>query len=222
MKHRLILSALGAVLLLFSCSQDSYDKGEGTYSLMRADFVEVHTNADKLIDQAVTDDNVLLTLQPPLATSWVKTPDSVYRAVLYYNKVEGQNVEAVQCSRVSVAPITPKDSLKNGMKTDPLRLESMWVAKTLRYLNVGFYLKSGQTDDKNALHHLGIVTDTLIAHTDGKRTLYLQLYHDQGGVPDYYFQRSYISIPLYNLKADSISLSVHTYDGVTSRLFAIK
>ena len=47
---------LVALLLLVSCTQDNYDKGEGEYSLMRADFVEAHVGSDKRVDYVVTDD----------------------------------------------------------------------------------------------------------------------------------------------------------------------
>jgi hypothetical protein len=223
MKRPSFLFTISAVLAtLFSCTQDAYEKGEGTYSLMQADFVEAHSNSSKQIDQALTDDGLMLSLQQPMTTAWTTTADTVYRAVLYYNKVEDGKVEAVSCSRVSVAFITPKDSLTKDMKTDPLRMESVWLAKSRRYLNVGFYLKSGPTDDKEALHHLGIVADTTITHADGSNTLHLQLYHDQGGVPEYYSQRSYVSIPLYTLKADSVSLSINTYEGIVTKQFCIK
>ena len=32
--------------LFTSCEQDNYDKGEGEYSLMRADFVEAHVGSE--------------------------------------------------------------------------------------------------------------------------------------------------------------------------------
>ena len=33
--------------MLLSCTQDSYEKGEGRYSQMRGDFAEMHINSDK-------------------------------------------------------------------------------------------------------------------------------------------------------------------------------
>ena len=45
MKHLLPLYL--SVLLLFSCTTDSYDKGEGRYSLLQADFAELTINGEK-------------------------------------------------------------------------------------------------------------------------------------------------------------------------------
>ena len=66
-----------------SCEQDSYDKGEGTYSNMTADFVEAHVNSEKKIDYAITDNGDSLVISTPIEVSWTKTADSTYRDILY-------------------------------------------------------------------------------------------------------------------------------------------
>ena len=53
------------VALLSACSSDSYESGMGTYSLTRADFVEVHSAAPRTADYAVTDDGERLVLTAP-------------------------------------------------------------------------------------------------------------------------------------------------------------
>ena len=52
----IIISYFSFLISHSSCTQDAYDKGEGKYSLMRADFVEAHANAEKKIDQIITDE----------------------------------------------------------------------------------------------------------------------------------------------------------------------
>ena len=54
MRH-LIIYIVAIMSIFSSCEQDSYDKGEGTYSNMTADFVEAHVNSEKKIDYAITD-----------------------------------------------------------------------------------------------------------------------------------------------------------------------
>ena len=208
--------------VIFSCTQDAYEKGEGTYSLMRADFVEAHTDGDTLISQVTTDDGVSLTLAKPIRSSWAKAADTLYRASLYYRQTADNKADVIVLSQVSVASILPKDSLKDGMKTDPVKLESIWISKSQRYLNLGIYLKTGQTDEENAVHHLAVVEDTLLQNVDNTRTLFLQLFHDQGGVPEYYSQRSYFSLPVTGLQADSICFTVQTYEGYVSKRFRLK
>ena len=114
--------------------------------------------------------------------------------------------------RVSVlSPMNPKDIKE--MKTDPVRVESMWIGKSKKYLNVGLYLMMGTTEADSLKQVLGCRRDALITNVDGTRTLRLTFYHDQGGVPEYYSQRVYLSIPIQGVKADSIWFTVNTYDG---------
>lgn len=221
----LYVLTLLAGALLWGCTTDAYDKGEGEYSLMQADFVEAHANSSKEIDYVITDNDERMTLSQPAARNWVKTPDSLYRAVLYYKKAE-QTVDVVSLAQVSVASIVRTDSLekktKEKVKTDPLTLESMWLSKNKHYLNVGFYIKVGTTDNDKAIHRIGVVSDTLMTNGDGTKTYHLRLYHDQGGVPAYYSQHSYFSLPIQSLKADSIRFTVNTYKGEVVRMFKIK
>lgn len=208
-------------IFLFACTKDAYEKGEGEYSSMQADFVEAHANADKKVDYVVTDENQQLVLQSLYSPSWIDKADTVYRAVLYYKK-DGETAEPVSMSRVSVPTLIPRDSIKGDVKMDPLTLESVWISKNKRYLNVGFYIKSGTTDDAEAIHKLAVVSDMLMKNDDNSHTLWLRLYHDQGGVPEYYSQHSYFSLSLKGLTADSIRFTVNTYKGEVVRTFSLK
>lgn len=221
--HRLnILPLLLALVLFVGCKQDYYEAGDGEYSLLTANFVEAHAAAHKTIDYVITDEGERLSLQQPQTVSWAAKADSLYRAVLYYNFSGGTTVETVSMKKVSVVSITPKDSIKQGIKTDAVRLESMWLSKSKHYLNAAILVKSGDTDDEKVTHTMGIVAIDTLHNTDNTSTLCLQLYHDQGGVPEYYSQRAYFSIPLQGVANDSVRLSINTPEGVTTKTFSIQ
>ena len=215
-----------ACAVLAACTQDAYDKGEGKYSLTRADFVEAHANGAKQVDYVLTDDGEQLSVQQPFTMKWITTADSVYRCVLYYNKVEQRDglwsIDAVSVGQVPCPRVTPKDSLKSPMKTDPVKFESAWLSRSRKYVNLTLYLMTGATDDEQAAQQLGLVQDTVIGHADRSRTCQLTLYHDQGGVPEYYSTRCHVSIATDSIKADSVCISINTYQGVVSRVFPCK
>ena len=71
-----------------SCSNDTYESGDGDYSYLRADFVEAHTKAPNEIDYAVTDNRDSLALSPRYRVSWASQADTNYRGLLYYSKVD--------------------------------------------------------------------------------------------------------------------------------------
>ena len=218
MSKKLLFLLLTAAVL--GCETDSYEKGTGENSLLQADFVEVHVNGSGIADYVVTDDDMQLPLSEPLHASWMTKGDTVYRAEFYYRKVANW-ASPVSLRQMSMASIIHKDSLKNGMKTDPLTLESIWLSKNKRYLNMGFYVKSGSTD-KSKSHLLGVVADTLMANTDGSHTLWLTLYHDQAGVPEYYSVHGYFSVATKELTADSVRFAVETYQGQKVKTIALQ
>lgn len=208
-----------AMLAIVSCNNDVYEKGEGENSQMLADFVDAFTGADAKVSYVVTDSDERLTVTEPFQTKWINRPDTTYRILLYYNKV-GQTAEALSAARVSTLIPLKINELEGDMKTDPVKLESWWMAPNKRYLNVGIYVYVGSSGT-DAVQEVGAVaTDTLTSDTD-KRTLCLTLFHNQAGMPEYYSQRTFLSIPTADMDADSLRLTVNTYDGVFTQTFAV-
>lgn len=203
--------------LLFSCSTDSYEKGEGDYSLMRAEMADITVDGNKLAVSAVTDEGETLTFSTPFTTSWFVTADSVYRTILYYNKEENGKAEAIGTSRVNVL----QPHVISDIKTDPVRFESAWISTNRRYINAGIYVMVGDLENELLTQVIGVNVDTLLQHDNGKSTLRLTLYHDQGGMPEYFSQRTYLSIPLDSLNVDTVSLGIHTYDSVVVKRFPL-
>lgn len=217
------LSFLAAVLFpfLISCEQDAYDKGTGDSSLTQAELVEAYASGPQLLTRVVTDENIDMALTKPYEAEWAKKTDSAYRALLYFKKVEKQRAEPVSCAQVPTAVILPLDSFKKGVRQDPVQFESAWVSKTGRYLNTCIYLMTGKSDSEESFHLLAIADDSVVTNADGTRTQRLRLYHNQGGMPEYYSQRTCLSVPLHNVHADSVTLSVNTYKGVVTRRMKI-
>ena len=208
MRNLLCLLALVAVS---ACTQDAYEKGEGVYSQMTAQLADAHVNSDKRVDYVDTDEGERLVLSKSASASFITKADTTYRVSFYY-KIIGDKAESLAMGRVPVLSLmNPKDVKE--MKTDPVRVESMWTGKSKKYLNVSLYLMTGTTDVDSLKQVLGCRRDELITNADGTRTLRLTFYHDQGGVPEYYSQRMYLSIPIQGVKADSIWLTVNTYEG---------
>lgn len=214
-------SPLLALLLLVSCEQDTYDKGDSKYSNMRADFVEAYAGKDKRVEYVVTDDDIHLALTAAYTASWIQRADTTYRAVLFYNYA-GEKAEAISMSRVSTASVHRSDAFKSGIKTDPVGVETIWLSGNKRYLNLRLILMTGTADDEKAEQTVGMIGDTITSDAEGLRTCQLRLFHNQNSVPQYYSQRAYISVPVDKLGADSLQLSVNTYNGVISRGFRLR
>lgn len=227
MNRRLaVLPLVGGLLwLVAACTIDAYDKGEGDYSLTTAELVEAHVGSDKQVDYVDTDMGERLKMNPVATAKWIEKADTTYRAVLYYNKVRENEAEAVSLGRVGVIvprSLSSDSSSAKGkqavMKTDPVYLESAWLSKNHRYLNLRLRLLTGATDDEEAVHTIGLVPDTLASTATHAHLLF---YHDQGGRPEYYSSVAFASIPLSQVKADTITLQINTYDGVVERMFVI-
>ena len=222
----IIITHFSLLISHSSCTQDAYEKGEGKYSLMRADFVEAYANGQKEIDRITTDDGDQYSVTKAFTTKWVTTADSTYRCILYYNKVEEGSgkyaVEPISIGQVPCPKITPSSELDKAMKTDPVKFESAWLSKTGKYLNLSLYLMTGTTNDEDAIQTLHVVQDTIMTNPDATRTSYLRLYHDQGGIPEYYSTQVYASILTSQIDADSVRISINTYKGKVTKSFFIR
>jgi len=209
-------------LLLLSCTTDSYEKGQGKYSLMEAELVELTIDGEKQGTAFVTDDDDRFTLTPSVSASWIETADTVYRAILYFNRLSETTAEPVAVG--AVPTLRPREHWKiEQQKQDPLGVESAWVSKNGKYINLGLLLKTGVEDDSDAVQTIGLAQDTVLIHADDSRTAVYRLLHDQGGVPRYYTARRYVSILLPDTaRLDTVRLIVITDDGTLARQFKIR
>lgn len=208
------------ILFLLSCEQDVYEKGDGEFSYMRADFVEAYVNANKQVNRVLTDDDDELTLTQPYAADWIKRPDTTYRAVIYYNKVEN-GAEALSLAHITTLTLRYDSSAVSNWNPAPIGLETAWIGRNRRYLNLGLVLKTGATDKDATPQTVGMLHGGVTVNADSTRTMQLLFNHHQGDVPEYYSQRAYISLPLQGLVADSVRLTVVTYDGLFVRTFPL-
>ena len=142
-------------LILSSCTQESYESGDGEYSLMKAEFVDAHTNGESKLVNVMTDDGDSLILTKPMEYKWASTADSTYRALLYYNKV-GDKAEPIAISSVPTPAIHITSELKEEAKTDPVKFVSSWKSRNRRYLNLGLILLTGSTD-KDITQKIGLL-----------------------------------------------------------------
>ena len=208
-----ILALLMVLFLL--CETESYETGDGKYSYLRADFVEAHTSAEKEVDYAVNDDGETLVLTPHANASWATVADSLYRALLYYNREKDANVP-ISMVRVSVLKArenVPSDSIK----TDPVTFESSWMSANGKYLNLCFYVKTGKTDDEDAVQYIGLICDSVTS-----TSVYLRLFHDQSTIPEYYSAHVYASVPITeDYKGKDLHLALQTYVGERNLTYVI-
>ena len=211
MKHIIIF--VTALLMLSACKNDSYESGDGQYSYLQADFVEAYTSAAKELVSARTDDGDMLLFSPHVFKEWASTPDSVYRSLLYYNKVNDDRTTEVY-SIVQI-PVVKIHKLKgtDEISTDSLFLKSAWISKNRKYLNLYFGIKTGVEDGNDNIQTLSVVYAPDVNNSNDSRNPYIKVVHKQNGVPEYYTSYGYISVPLNDFAlGTTIHLSVNTYD----------
>jgi hypothetical protein len=208
-----------AAMLMAACETETYDTGLGEYSLMQADLCELTVNGQGQGASFVTDDGDAYTLIAPYTAKWIETADTIYRTVIYYNKADASQAELMAISEIPT--LRPHEHWKfKELSQDPLGIESAWLSKSGKYLNLGLLIKSGRIDDEEGIHTIGLAQDTLFVHPDGRRTAYYRFLHSQNDIPEYYTNRRYVSILLPSeQRPDTIHLQVQTYEGPLERVF---
>jgi hypothetical protein len=218
------LVLFGVGLLLAACSYGDYEKGEGDNSLLRADFGEMYTEADNSVKTLETDDGYRITLEKPYTAQWLSKPDTLYRALLYYKLPANEAPQIVSAVQVPTVSPHPTIFFHDTIITHPVGFESAWMSRNCRYLNLGLLVKTGSLTDDRQLEkqQFSIVRDTLRLNPDSTRTLCLRLYHDQANQPEYYTQDFFLSVRTSPSQADSVSITINTYDGQVQKTLPIK
>ena len=209
---------LFVALLLAGCSVDSYKTGDGGLSYLTVEFGEVKTAEAKTIVGFSSDDGLDVNFSRPYTAEWADKANGTYRALVYYDKVEKGSTFAHSISQVPVVKplITNRP---DTVKTDPLIFESAWKSTNGKYLNLGFYVKTGTADGKINKQLLGVWREKVVEHADGTKDVYLKVMHSQNKAPEFYRTKGYMSIPLDGMQNDRIFLSVVTYDGEVTKTF---
>ncbi len=215
-------SFLVCLLLFCGCSVRDDLSGDGAYSYLTSDFVELRIREPLQAVSAVNDKDELLHFIQPLECRWATKGDTVYRALLYYNIIP-EKVSVSPQSAVPVSVLHPQPSYTVvTMKTDPVVFRSAWVSSHLRYLNIGIGLKTGQDSSlpETTKHVIGIVKHPESVDESGRRVHHWVLYHAQNEIPAYYTQDIYASVPLLDVdKNDVIELTIHTFQGTVVKRF---
>lgn len=210
------LTILGILTVLMSaCSDDD----SSTVSRLTAEMCDMHTSQRAVADYANTDNDQRLTFMRPLNVSWATTPDSIYRAMLYYDNTDnGGSVTPLYAESVLfLKPRTPQEAKDWKDNNDPLEVATAWYAQNRKYLNIRMDIMSGTPDDEHQRHALGLVCDTVIVSPGGRR-LYYRICHSQNGIPEYYTISAYASIPTASVaKGDTISLVYESHSGTLCR-----
>jgi hypothetical protein len=215
---------LAIALLLAACTTETYDTGDGKYSMMRADFVETRTDGAGELFCAVTDDGDSLALSPKRTAKWAATPDSLYRALLYYNVPEaGIEVSAISLTSVPTPSVRMKDDVKE-QQTDPVVFNSAWMSREGRYINLGLSVKTGVDEGVDEKQSIGLMCNEITTDSEGHRHYSLTLLHAQNGVPEYYSAELFLSIASYRLpvkpdKGDTLTITINTCKGKTEKTF---
>ena len=226
-----IFQSLTALLCLVACSSDSYHTGDGSLSLLRADFVEAATDHDAYVSVATTDDGLQLQLSPRIKTSWTTTPDSLYRALFYYN-MASDDAEPTSVGPVSLLPVLNPPIYRSSYyglnpKTDPVVFQSAWLSGSGKYVNFDLDVKTGTTDGAVGSQVIGWIYDGTEDDDAGRHTAKFRLYHDQHGVPEYYSAKLYVSLcipsmPCTLTQGDQVQVRINTYEGEVVKTFTLK
>lgn len=187
MKALTLYALLLGVSVLASCKKDDY-----VYPEVQTEFIGLRTDASGNGTTLLTDKGESFRIQTRSGLDGL-VADTLYRTVSVYARL-GDNADAdvklYSCSLVlSVKPIT-RSAFKDGVKTDPVNIQSMW--RSGDYLNMVLLVPVKETK-----HLFYFIDEGITEEEGGVRTLHLRLYHDSADDYAAFTRRSYLSVPLW-------------------------
>lgn len=205
-------------LLMVSCTVEPYESGDSSLSYLKAEMVDMHVMG-KGVQSILSDEDEQLRVSSEFQVPQkMERNDTIYRMMLYYNKVGEAPIEIKSMRLAHVVNPAKKDKALT-LADDPLKLISAWKAENEAYLNLSLGLMTGNAEDEDAIQKIAVVADSVVA-ADGSKTYYLTLHHDQDSIPEFYTQTVYVSIPIRGLpKGDRICIRMNTYSGWIEKMF---
>ena len=238
-------AAVVAAALLASCTTEQYDSGDGKLSYLRSDFVEACTDAQSRMSSFTTDEQLSLQVEGTPKVSWMTTPDSTYRALVYYAAPSSSSALSSSSSSASftersaqnLASAPVKVFIVNNVlcpkikrlqtsappKTDPVSFVALWLSANRKYVNITFDVKTGSSGSDADGQSIGAVLTDMTRNADGTLTAHITFCHDQGNVPQYYSSRQYASLAVAQMQdADSASIVINSYKGKVVKTISLK
>ena len=203
-----------ATVGLQACKGDDY-----VYPDAITEFIGLQTDDSGTGTTLVSDKGKTYRIQPREGLDGL-VPDTLYRTISVYAFLDDEAVPSVKlyaCNRVLSLQPMPAKAFKQGVKTEPVDIQSMW--RSGNYLNMVLLVQVKQ--EKHTYHFVdeGITTES------GVRTLHLRLYHDSNNDYAAFTHKAYLSIPLSGYEGklqpgDKIRFALNTdKEGETHRDF---
>ena len=212
MKKLLILPfILFATTLLTACGEEEY-----IFPNLITEMACLRTDAEGFGTQIITDEGTVWHLQKGNQPDEL-TADSIYRVVSRFAPITDSEAKAYSFWKV-ISPLPKPEREYESTHTDPVSLQSIW--RSGNYLNMVL-----QVLVKDKEHELSFIESSLRITSNRKQTLMLTLYHDRKGDVEGFYQKFYLSVPLWHYegilnKGDQIVFQLNTYEeGMTSRTF---
>ena len=203
---------LFATVLLCACGEEEY-----IYPDLITEMTCLKTDSEGIGTEIITDDGQVWHLQEGNRPDSL-TADSTYRVVSRFAPITDSDAKVYSLWKV-ISPLPKPEREYPSTHTDPVSLQSIW--RSGDYLNMVL-----QVLVKDQEHELSFIESALRTNeTNKKQTLMLTLYHDRKGDVEGFYQKFYLSVPLWHYKGilnkgDQIVFQLNTYkEGVIQRTF---
>ena len=203
---------LFATLVLSACGEEEY-----IYPDLITEMTCLKTDSEGIGTEIITDDGQVWHLQEGNRPDSL-TADSTYRVVSRFAPITDSDAKVYSLWKV-ISPLPKPEREYPSTHTDPVSLQSIW--RSGDYLNMVL-----QVLVKDQEHDLSFIESALRTNeTNKEQTLILTLYHDRKGDVEGFYQKFYLSVPLWHYKGilnkgDTIVFQLNTYkEGVIQRTF---
>ncbi len=203
---------LFATLILSACGEEEY-----IYPDLITEMTCLKTDSEGIGTEIITDDGQVWHLQEGNRPDSL-TADSTYRVVSRFAPITDSDAKVYSLWKV-ISPLPKPEREYPSTHTDPVSLQSIW--RSGDYLNMVL-----QVLVKDQEHDLSFIESALRTNeTNKEQTLILTLYHDRKGDVEGFYQKFYLSVPLWHYKGilnkgDTIVFQLNTYkEGVIQRTF---
>lgn len=195
--------------LLTACGDDDYH-----YPNAKLEFLTARAGDDGYLQSILTDEGKTYKVVEDVANTHIEANSSI-RIVSNHGPTAAPDGTSGEKLYATIHPVSikpqPAAYFKDGIKTDPAEISSIWMG--LDYLNIVVNVKA-----QSGKHSFHFIEDrAFMDSTNKQEEVYLTLYHDAAGDIGY-TQRAYLSVPLRQYAEEGVQkvtvhFSLHTESG---------
>lgn len=200
-----------------ACNYKAYEQGDGPYSYLQTEVGTISIKEPFTISEALLDNGQTILFSPTIKRTWAGRTDTIYRAIISYTpNAKGAEVQQIE----PMTALTPILRTNQDGKSNPLYVQSVWLAQNKEYINVRLGIKTGIRTNKDQQHELYLLETNKKENKNSTKRYEWTLVYKRNNIPEIITTNLFATINIKDKnKGDTIVFKAQDYKETKTYIF---